>query len=251
MAGVDFVELLQISTFLILLYLIGRSCKVLGVSPIIGEMAVGVLLGPNVGKFVPHPEFFELAGIFGVTLMIFESGMHLDFEMLKAVGLRATAVAVLGTFLPIFSGVALIHALDPSAFPISMTQPTAIAVGVTLAPTSVGMALKMLGEAHQLGEKYGQLIVTAAFIDDILSLVALTMLKEIAKVEQTGNALSIGAVIAHGSITERLEPMWRARALTSDLCVVRNTPSCASSGCVVRSGGATVAHLEGRHALQD
>ena len=38
--------------------------------------------------------------------------------------------------------------------------PVGLAAGVTLAPTSVGMALKMLGEKKQLGEEYGQLIVT-------------------------------------------------------------------------------------------
>ena len=95
MAGVDFDTVLYISSFLIALYLIGRSCKVLGVSPIIGEMMIGMLLGPNVLDFVPNAEFFQLIGIFGVTLMIFESGMHLDFEMLKAVGLKATVVAIL------------------------------------------------------------------------------------------------------------------------------------------------------------
>jgi len=194
MAGVDFDSVLRISAFLIALYLIGRSCKVLGVSPIIGEMIVGVLLGPNVAGFVPNAEFFELAGIFGVTLMIFESGMHLDFEMLKAVGLKATVVAILGTFLPIGAGLGAIYALgggEGGQFPI---WPTGLAVGITLAPTSVGMALKMLGEAHQLGETYGQLIVTAAFIDDILSLVGLTMLLEIGKATQTGSELSIVAV---------------------------------------------------------
>ena len=39
-----------------------------------------------------------LAGVFGVTLMIFESGLHVDFQMLRKVGLKATAVV--HTYLP-------------------------------------------------------------------------------------------------------------------------------------------------------
>jgi len=193
MAGVDFDSLIKISVFLISLYLVGRSCRILGVSPIIGEMIVGVLLGPNVADFVPNADFWSLAGVFGVTLMIFESGMHLDFEMLKTVGPKATVVAVLGTFLPLGAGMLIIHLLDSSAFPL---WPTGLAVGVALAPTSVGMGLKMLGETHQLGELYGQLIVTAAFIDDILSLVGLTMLLEIGKAQQVGGELPIGKALA-------------------------------------------------------
>ena len=119
---------------------------------------IGCALGPNGANIVPYEQFFRLAGVFGVTLMIFESGLHVDFAMLQKVGLRASVVAVLGTFLPLLSGMFLIIAFDPERYSV---WPAGLACGVTLAPTSVGMALKMLGEKKQLGEEYGQLIVTA------------------------------------------------------------------------------------------
>ena len=164
----------------------------IGFSPIIGEMAVGVVLGPNGVDMVPYEQFFRLAGVFGVTLMIFESGLHVDFAMLRKVGGRASVVAVLGTFLPLVSGMFLIMLFDPDKYSM---WPVGLACGVTLAPTSVGMALKMLGEKKQLGEEYGQLIVTAAFVDDILSLVALTMLLQIGIAESTGEELSLWGVL--------------------------------------------------------
>ena len=89
--------------------------------------------------------------------MIFESGLHVDFGMLRKVGLRASVVALLGTFLPLLSGMLLVMAFDSERYEL---WPVGLAVGVSLAPTSVGMALKMLGEKKQLGEEYGQLIVT-------------------------------------------------------------------------------------------
>jgi predicted Kef-type K+ transport protein len=122
-------------------------------------MCVGVALGPNGLDMVPYEEFFRLAGVFGVTLMIFESGLHVDFAMLQKVGMRASVVAVLGTFLPLLSGMFVIMAFDPDKYQM---WPVGLACGVTLAPTSVGMALKMLGEKKQLGEEYGQLIVTVS-----------------------------------------------------------------------------------------
>lgn len=183
MSGADFTTILQIAAFLLALYASGQVCKRVAVSAVIGEILVGVLLGPSVANLVPFPAVFELAGVFGVTLMIFESGLHVDFHTLRQVGARATAVAVLGTLLPLFSGLLMMNAFSPEEFPL---WPTGLAVGVSLAPTSVGMALKMLGEAKQLDADFGQLIVAAAFVDDILSLVALTMLLEIGYAERSG-----------------------------------------------------------------
>lgn len=79
MGGVDFTQMVEISTFVIALYIAGVLCKKCGVSPVIGEMAIGVILGPNspfesVHGFIPFTDFFIMAGNFGVTLMIFESG---------------------------------------------------------------------------------------------------------------------------------------------------------------------------------
>jgi len=51
-----------------------------------------------------------------------------------------------------------------------------LAVGVSLAPTSVGIALKLLMEAKCLQKDFGQAIITAAFVDDILSLIAFNVL---------------------------------------------------------------------------
>lgn len=115
--------------------------------------------------------------------------MHLNFDMIKNIGGKATVVAILGTFLPILAGVGVMMAFNFELWPIGLS------VGVALAPTSVGMALKMLGEKKQLGEPFGQLIVTAAFIDDIFSLVALTMLLQIGEAQKPGNVLSLWAIL--------------------------------------------------------
>jgi len=49
-------------------------------------------------------------------------------------------------------------------------------VGVALAPTSIGIALRLLTEAGVLKQHFGQAIITAAFVDDILSLVLFNIL---------------------------------------------------------------------------
>merc|ERR1719277_2837799 len=54
--------------------------------------------------------------------------------------------------------------------------PDGISVGTALAPTSVGIALRLLGEAKVLHMNFGQAIITAAFVDDILSLILFNVL---------------------------------------------------------------------------
>jgi len=102
--------------------------------------------------------------------MIFESGLHFDFEQAKTVGPWASAVAILGTFLPLLSGAALAH----YAFDFEMID--SLSCGVALAPTSVGIALKLLHEAKALQEYFGQAVMTAAFVDDVLSLILFSVL---------------------------------------------------------------------------
>lgn len=132
-----------------------------------------------------EPNFFTLVGHLGVSMMIFESGMHFDFEKAKVVGAKACCVAVLGTFLPMVFGVIIVVYLIGEDFE------NGLAAGVSLAPTSVGIALKLLLEAKQLQKDFGQAIITAAFVDDILSLVAFNILFSVS----AGSFTFVGAIL--------------------------------------------------------
>jgi len=121
-------------------------------------------------KCATNPDIFSTIGHTGVAMMIFESGMHFDFEQARTVGPWACLVAVLGTFLPIITGAALSLAYGYDLFP------DGLAVGVSLAPTSVGIALKLLHEAQALNLYFGQAVMTAAFVDDVLSLILFSVM---------------------------------------------------------------------------
>jgi Kef-type K+ transport system membrane component KefB len=121
-----------------------------------------------------YPDVFTLIGHTGVAMMIFESGMHFDFSMAKQVGPWACVVACLGTFLPLVTGMLLSMAYG---FPAS---PQGLTAGTALAPTSVGISLRLLTEAGVLAQDFGQTIMTAAFVDDILSLVIFNIVFAIA-----------------------------------------------------------------------
>jgi Kef-type K+ transport system membrane component KefB len=111
------------------------------------------------------PDIFTIIGHIGVSMMIFEAGMHVDFEKVKMVGPKACIVAVIGTFMPIILGTLLIGAFGLGFFP------DGAAVGISLSPTSIGISLKLLGEMGVLDRLFGQAIIVAAVVDDILALI--------------------------------------------------------------------------------
>ena len=197
MGGVDFETIGGIAGFLAAVWGVGRLLKTVGMSPVVGEILVGMVLGPKLANFVPLVEMggsaagdhrrlqaesgaSELSlwvylGIVGVTLLIAESGLHMDFETIKKVGPSAMGVATLGTTLPIAFAILFMWVLKYDVYPDGLSA------GCSLAPTSIGIALKLLAEVKQLNSAMGQTIITSAFLDDIMSLVALAILMDLSK----------------------------------------------------------------------
>jgi Kef-type K+ transport system membrane component KefB/glycine cleavage system regulatory protein len=207
-----FYILAEIALFLLLTYLGGRCCKVLNLSPLLGEIIVGIVLGPEVLNAVPYagdrrhdntvvwegyllPNIWSEIGTVGVTLMIMESGMHLNFKKLVDVWKGSLMVGVLGTILPIITSILFVGLLFDGRF-----YPDGLAAGVALAPTSVGIAIKLLEESEQLSSMPGQTILAAAFMDDIFSLVALVILITLSEGEVTAGSIAIPVCSAFGFV---------------------------------------------------
>lgn len=158
-----------------------------------------MILGPNLLDVVPlgahddeeghHvPSAFALAGSIGVSLLIMESGMHLSPAKVLEVGGGAMLVALIGTLAPVALGVLLVWAMGYDVFP------DGVAVGVALAPTSVGISMQMLAEDKAVNTLFGQTIVTAAFIDDVMSLLALVVLLQLAQPEISATNIALPLV---------------------------------------------------------
>jgi Kef-type K+ transport system membrane component KefB len=54
-------------------------------APLVGQMVVGLLLGPGLLDLVPHSEAFALVGLVGLLLLV-EGGLHMDLNTLRVVG---------------------------------------------------------------------------------------------------------------------------------------------------------------------
>jgi Kef-type K+ transport system membrane component KefB len=214
MSGSDFGPMLSVAFYLFLLYFFGKLFQFLSVPVILAEIAVGIVLGPKLLDAVPYAsdgtcsEFpsscnlatwngdrqvsiWQFIGNIGVTLMIMESGMHINFKEVRNVGGQALAVAIVGTLLPVGLGILFVGFLCDGAY-----YPDGFAAGVALAPTSVGIAIQMLTENKMLSSTPGQTILTAAFIDDILSLVLLVIMLTLASGDPQAHTIVLPLVDA-------------------------------------------------------
>ena len=124
--------------FVAAVFLVGKITGALGAPSLVGEILVGVLLGPPVLDFVPNPGVLMLVGEVGLVLLVVEAGLHVDVEMLEIIGARGLAVGLLGSALP------LALALTAAYF-WGATLVEAFAVGACMATMSTGIALNVIG----------------------------------------------------------------------------------------------------------
>jgi len=151
----------------------GELAERIGQPAVLGELFVGILLGPSLLGLVPLSAGILLVAEIGVLLLLFEVGLETDLEELARVGGAAMAVAVVGMVVPFASGYLVTRA---AGYPTL----TAIFVGAALTATSIGITSRVLSELAMLKSREGQIILGAAVADDILGLVVLAVVSQIA-----------------------------------------------------------------------
>ena len=159
--------------------LLGEICERLGQPAVLGELLAGVLLGPSLLGLVPLSFGILLIAEIGVLLLLFEVGLETDLGELLRVGGPAMAVAVVGMAVPFLGGYFLTRMAG-------FTTLTAIFVGAALTATSIGITSRVLSEIKMLASREGQIILGAAVADDILGLVVLAVVSQIAATGSVG-----------------------------------------------------------------
>jgi Kef-type K+ transport system membrane component KefB len=88
----------------------------------------------------------------------------------------AVLVGIIGAVIPFTMGMIvfwLIMGLDPF--------PNAFAASVAITPASVGVAMRVLMSSNKLNTSYGQAILTAANIDDLMAIILFIILTNVVK----------------------------------------------------------------------
>lgn len=145
------------------------SQRYLKMPSLVGEIFAGIILGPPLFNFVPVPVAFVMLGEIGLILLVLEAGVDVDLTTLKMIGSRGFLIAIVGSVLPIAFGLAI-------AFALGYDTKTSIAAGACFGPTSLGIAMNILRQGKLVNTPVGQLVISAAVIDDMIALIILSQL---------------------------------------------------------------------------
>ncbi|MEU1725622.1 cation:proton antiporter [Nonomuraea sp. NPDC005692] len=167
------VFMLQLGLLLGLAVLLGRLAVRLRMPAIVGELTVGVLLGPSLlNHLAPALKFTQLhlldaVGQVGVLLLVAITGIQLDFGLVRRRGATAVKVSVAGLVVPLGLGVAAGFLL-PASLLVEGTSVTVFALflGVATCVSAIPVIAKTLTDMKLLHRDVGQLCLTAGMVDD-------------------------------------------------------------------------------------
>lgn len=173
--------------YLLDLALILASTKVLGIvtrkfqmPQVVGALLAGLILGPAMLDVLTETEFLTQLSELGVIVLMFSAGMGTDIQELKHSGGSGFLVALLGVLVPLVMGTGLAWVAGRTGLVPDNGFLEDVFVGTILTATSVSITVETLKELGKLDTKVGNTILAAALIDDVLGLIALTLVSSVA-----------------------------------------------------------------------
>lgn len=186
----DFTIVQQLAILLITAFIAYVIFTKLNQSVIIGEILLGILLGPSVlGFLTPESTFVQYFAMLGAILLLFVIGF--EFKIKDIYNLRYGIIATIGVVVPFIAGYFF-------AKTIGYDFVTSFFVGTTLTATSIAITANVLRELGKLHTEPAKAIIGAAVIDDVLGLIVLSFATQVefGNIELMNILVIIGLVAA-------------------------------------------------------
>lgn len=169
--------LIDIALILLTTKVFGMITKRLQMPQVVGALIAGLVMGPAMLNIIHSTEFLSQVSELGVIVMMFTAGLGTSLNDLKQTGKAGFLVALCGVIVPLIGGTILSLFFNTSTDPNAFMQN--VFIGVVLTATSVSITVEALKEMGKLNTVVGNTILAAALIDDILGLIALTIVTSI------------------------------------------------------------------------
>ncbi len=146
-----------------------------GIPSVLGEIFVGIILGQSILGIIPLSDVMKLLAELGIILLLFHIGLEADLKQLQKVGFSAAMVAITGALAPMITGFLV------SYYVFNFPLITSLFVGGTFTATSIGITVRALEDIGKMKERFAQIVLGAAVLDDIFGVVVLAALYEFSK----------------------------------------------------------------------
>lgn len=215
------VLMLQLGFILIATKFIGYVfAKYLKQPKVLGELVAGMIIGPYLlgglalGSFGPlfplplnstvpvSPALYGISTL-GSIFLLFDSGLETDLPTFIKFSGKATVIGLSGVIVSFFLGAGITVLLRPEVS--SLMDPSALFLGTVCTATSIGITARILGESKKIATTEGVTIMAAAVLDDVISIVLLSVVVGISSVQLEGGAIDWGMI---GNVAFKAIAFW-------------------------------------------
>lgn len=178
----DYTYLFSLAIILLSTKLLGLLTKKIKLPQVVGALLAGLLLGPAFLGVLHETDFISNISELGVIILMFAAGLETDINELKKTGKASFVIALIGVIVPLLGGLGVAYLFnrdgDPALSSSALLQN--VFIGLILTATSVSITVETLKELGKLSTRAGNAILGAALIDDILGIIALTVVTSLA-----------------------------------------------------------------------
>ena len=184
--------LLDIALILLSTKVLGLLTKKYQMPQVVGALLAGLIFGPACLNVLTETTFLKQMSELGVIALMFVAGLETDIQEMKKSGKAALVIALLGVLVPLLGGFGVAVLFNKPEFAVQGTPIVLqnVFIGVILTATSVSITVETLKEMGKLSTSVGNAILGAALIDDVLGIVALTIITSLA-----GSGVKISTVL--------------------------------------------------------
>jgi CPA2 family monovalent cation:H+ antiporter-2 len=154
----------------------GYVCHLIRLSPIVGFLVAGIVVGPTTPGFNADPQIASQLAEIGVVLLLFDVGLHFDLQELG----RVRRLAIPGALLQC-AGSFLATLLLMLSFSYHWKESMAMGIAMSFASTVV--VTRLLSDANELQTPTGNLAIGWLIVQDVLAVLALVLLPNLKGIE--------------------------------------------------------------------
>lgn len=184
--------MLQLSILLVAAIVGGLLIKRFGYPVALGELLVGIILGPSIFNLISDQATVSVFAELGAIILLFYIGLETEMADLRKQLLPSLSVGVLGAIVPL-----VLCYYTALAFGISNNE--ALFLGVVFTATSIGITIRLLKDMGKLNNPVGLTILGAGIVDDVVAVILLSVVLSILSAGGV-NALDVGLVVVKAII---------------------------------------------------
>jgi monovalent cation:H+ antiporter-2, CPA2 family len=171
---------------LVLAFILGAMAHRIRVSPLVGYLLAGVLVGPFTPGFIADPALAGDLAEIGVILLMFGVGLHFSLKDLLSV----RGIAIPGALVQIAFATALGMGL---AWGLGWKLGASLVFGLALSVASTVVLLRALQERRLVETEQGRIAVGWLIVEDLAMVLALVLLPPVAGLLRGGGGASSAA----------------------------------------------------------